>query len=83
MQVQTLLVTKLNIHYGVFRESMVGLMVFDLQGQAVATLEERKLTSGKYEASWVVPGTLPGGYYFIVLKVNDLQVHYKKVLLKN
>lgn len=73
---------KLEIKYGIFREAKVSLLVFNLQGQTVATLEERKLTSGKYTAEWKPQSSLPGGYYFVALKINEMQVHYQKVLLQ-
>ena len=71
----------LEIDYGVFRNSKVSLLVFSLQGQLVATLEERQLQSGKYTAVWKPTSSLPNGYYFIALKINEMQVHYQKVSL--
>lgn len=73
-------VEKLTIQYGVFRPSKVSLSVYDLQGRLVANLEEQTLTPDKYEAVWSPDAALPNGHYFITLKVNDLQVHYLKVL---
>lgn len=71
---------QITIQYGVFREARIGLYVYDLQGRMVALLEEKQLSSEKYSATWRPDSGLPGGYYFIALKVNDLQVHYVKVL---
>lgn len=68
------------INYGVFRTSKVSLLVFDLEGRLVANLEEKTLTAEKYEAVWSPDNSLPNGHYFIVLKINDLQVHYLKVI---
>lgn len=73
---------KLEINYGIFREANVSLLVFNLQGQLVATLEERSLQSGKYTAVWNPDHALPGGHYFVTLKTNQMQVHYQKVILK-
>lgn len=73
--------SQLNIDYGVFKNSKVSLLVFDMNGQKVADLEERQLNTGKYSAIWNPNSSLPKTYYFIVLKINDMQVHYKKVLL--
>jgi protocatechuate 3,4-dioxygenase beta subunit len=70
----------LTIKYGVFKKSKVSLLAFDLNGKKVATLEERELQPEKYEATWNPSANLPNGHYFIVLKVNDLQIHYLKVL---
>lgn len=72
---------QVNIDYGVFKNSKVSLLVFNINGQKVADLEERKLSTGKYSAQWNPNSSLPKGYYFIVLKINDMQVHYQKVLL--
>ncbi|HEY9113904.1 MAG TPA: T9SS type A sorting domain-containing protein [Bacteroidales bacterium] len=73
---------KLYINYGIFREANISLLVFNLQGQMVATLEERRLTSGKYTAEWKPQSELPGGIYFVALKINEMQVHYQKVVLR-
>lgn len=70
----------LNIHYGVFRNSNISLWVYDLQGRTVAKLEEKSLPAQKYTAVWQPDSALPNGYYFIALKINDIQVHYVKVL---
>lgn len=71
---------EVNIRYGVFREAKIGLFVYDLHGRSVARLEEKAMRPEKYTATWRPESGLPGGYYFIALKVNDLQVHYMKVL---
>ena len=71
---------ELLIRYGVFREAPVSLLVYDLYGRQVATLEERRLSPEKYEASWRPKADMPNGHYFIALKIADLQVHYLKVL---
>jgi len=70
------------IHYGVFKTAKVGLFVFDVHGQQVALLEEKKMAAEKYFATWIPEQGLPSGYYFIALKINDLQVHYLKVFKK-
>jgi hypothetical protein len=67
---------QLEISYGVFREANVGLFVYDLHGRLVATLEEKSLSPQKYTAVWNLGTNLQKGYYFIALKINDLQVHY-------
>lgn len=71
---------KVIINYGIFRDAKVGLYVFDLQGRMVANLEEKYLNAEKYTAEWHPDSNMPNGYYFIALKINDLQVHYLKTL---
>jgi len=71
---------RITIKYGVFRKSKVSLLVYDMQGRLVANLEERILSPEIYEAVWQPDSTLPGGHYFIALRINDLQVHYLKVV---
>lgn len=58
---------QIRIHYGIFRDANVNIMVYDIVGRAVATLEERKLSSGKYEAFWNPPSSLAEGHYFVAL----------------
>ena len=70
----------LEINYGIFQNANVGLMVFDIKGNLIATLEEKSLTPQKYKATWKPDNNLPNGHYFIALKVNDLQVHYLKII---
>lgn len=71
---------QIKIEYGVFINSKVSLLVYNLEGKLVATLEERTLQTEKYEAIWEPNSSLPNGHYFIALKINDLQVHYLKVI---
>lgn len=69
-----------NIRYGVYRKAKASLLVFDIHGREVATLEERTLTADQYDAVWEPDAGLPDGHYFIALKINDLQVHYLKLI---
>ncbi len=73
-------INQVEIEYGVFRKAKVGLVVYDLSGQEVAVLEDENLNPNKYISVWEPEATLPSGHYFIALKVNDLQVHYLKIL---
>jgi hypothetical protein len=75
-------IDRLNIRYGVFRQAKTGLQVFNMKGQLVSELEDSQKASGKYEAAWKPQQKLDNGIYFVVLKINDLQVYYKKVLLQ-
>jgi protocatechuate 3,4-dioxygenase beta subunit len=71
----------LTINYGVFRESKVGLAVYDMAGKLVASLAEEILSPEKYETIWKPDSSLPNGHYFVALRVNDMQVHYQKTIL--
>ena len=46
----------------------------------MATLDERILDPEKYSVHWSPPKDLPKGHYFIAIMINDLQVHYLKVI---
>ncbi len=71
---------ELTIHYGLFKRAKVGLVVFDLAGRQVAVLEDSEKMPEKYFATWQPDSALPNGHYFVALKINDLQVHYLKVV---
>ncbi len=58
----------------------MGLVVFDLTGRMIATLGDSDQAAGKYYATWRPEPGLSAGHYFVALKINDLQVHYLKVL---
>lgn len=73
---------KVNIRYGVYKKARVSLLVFDVQGRMVATLEENELPADQYDAVWEPDAGLPKGHYFIALKINDIQVHYLKMILQ-
>lgn len=71
---------RIEIKYGVFQKAKVSIFVYDLQGKIVANLDEKQLSPQKYEVVWEPDPKLPGGHYFIALKINDLQVHYLKII---
>jgi protocatechuate 3,4-dioxygenase beta subunit len=68
------------INYGIFQKSKVNIQIFNIQGSLVATLDEQNLEPQKYNAVWKPDKKLPGGNYFVALKLNDLQVHYLKII---
>ena len=71
---------QIEINYGVFQKAKVGISVYDISGLKVATLDEKILDPEKYFVSWKPHGHLPKGHYFISIMINDLQVHYIKVI---
>lgn len=77
------MVDVLEINYGIFKDGKVSIQVFDLKGSLVADIAKLTLTPEKYSATWKADATLPEGTYFVVLKINQLQVHYLKVIKTN
>ena len=73
-------IDQIEIKYGVFKKSKVSISAYNVHGQLVATLDERILDPEKYLVSWKPHNNLPKGHYFISIMINDLQVHYIKVL---
>lgn len=72
----------LEIHYGVFKKAKVGIVVYNMQGQQVAVLEDKVMYPEKYYATWNPEIGLASGNYFVAIKINELQVHYLKVFKK-
>ena len=68
------------INYGVFKKAKVGISVYNISGQKVATLDEEILDPEKYSVLWKPHVNLSKGHYFISIMINDLQVHYIKVI---
>ena len=73
-------VDEIEINYGVFQKSNVKISVHDINGQMVATLNQKMLKPEKYQIVWKPDIDLPKGHYFISIMINDMQVHYIKVL---
>lgn len=70
------------IHYGIFRTAKVSVLVHDVAGHLVAVLDEQQLSPDKYDVFWQPSASIPDGHYFVSLKINALQVHYQKIVLK-
>jgi len=73
---------EIKIKFGVFKKAKIKLEVIDLKGNNVAIIEEKNLIPDKYEVTWRVRKKIKSGHYFIIMKANDLQIHYKKVIKK-
>jgi protocatechuate 3,4-dioxygenase beta subunit len=71
---------ELQINYGVFRDANVKLSVFDVNGKLAAVLDEKQLSTDKYSAIWHPDSSVRAGHYFISLMINEMQVHYLKVV---
>ena len=72
----------IKINYGVFKKSKVAISVYNLQGERVANIDKKILKANKYSVSWNPHTNLPKGHYFVSIIINDLQVHYIKVIRK-
>jgi protocatechuate 3,4-dioxygenase beta subunit len=70
----------IEISYGIFQASKVSIQIFDAQGSQIAILDQQDLRPEKYKAVWQPDSHLPSGVYFVALKLNELQVHYLKVV---
>ena len=68
------------VHYGVFQSAQVKLNVINLQGNVIATLVDAKMAPGKFQTTWAPAQPIPDGHYFLTLQINDLQVHYVKIV---
>mgnify|MGYP006960983017 CR=1 FL=1 len=56
------------------------IQIFDIQGSLIAVLDEQHLEPEKYKAIWRPDARVSAGVYFAILKLNDLQVHYLKIV---
>jgi protocatechuate 3,4-dioxygenase beta subunit len=72
--------TQIEINFGVFQKANVSIQVFNNNGILVAVLDQNKLKPHKYTVIWIPENQLQNGIYFVSLKLNDLQVHYKKII---
>ena len=70
----------LTVEYGVFKRSYVSIFAYDLEGRIVASFGKNLLDPDKYTITWNPSEYLSKGHYFIAIKINDLQVHYIKVI---
>ena len=50
-----------------------------MSGILVAEIEEKVLNPGKYSAAWNPTKDIMKGYYFIIIMINQVQVHYVRV----
>jgi protocatechuate 3,4-dioxygenase beta subunit len=73
---------EITIKYGVFRTANIKLEVYNLQGVLVAEVNKEELSPERYTAVWRPNQKLSSGVYICALKVNDIQVHYKKIIKK-
>jgi protocatechuate 3,4-dioxygenase beta subunit len=73
---------KVAIQYGVFKEDKISLQIIDSSGKIIETLVNEKQKPDKYNIVWQPKKKLANSVYYLVLKVNDLQVSYQRLLKK-
>jgi protocatechuate 3,4-dioxygenase beta subunit len=71
---------ELTINYGIFSSAKVSIEVFDTQGKLVDVLDENYYEANKRTLSWQPNSNINKGVYWVSLKINDMQVHYQKVV---
>lgn len=71
---------EVKIEYGVFKDANVSIQITDVKGNVVAMLKDEPHTAEKYTAIWQPSSYLPDGYYFAIIKINDIQVHHLKIM---
>jgi YVTN family beta-propeller protein len=73
------------ISYAIANESKVSLVVYNVLGQQIKTLVNKKLSSGCYETMWYSKDDrgrrVPAGVYFVQLEADDYEKVEKMVLL--
>ncbi|NUN09956.1 MAG: choice-of-anchor D domain-containing protein [Ignavibacteriaceae bacterium] len=74
------------IEFGLPREAMVDLSVFDISGRRVKTLVSRRLSAGSYNAGWDgkdhYGATVPSGIYLYRIRAEAFVQTKKLILLK-
>jgi len=74
------------IKFALPRENEVLLQIFNIRGELVCTLENRKLSRGRYSVSWKGQDNrgnqCPSGIYFYQLKAGDFTTVKKLTLLR-
>ena len=63
-----------------FRTPKLASKCLTFKVDLVAKLQDLNLKPEKYTAEWKPDSNIHSGHYFIALKINDVQVHYLKVM---
>jgi len=69
------------IEFSIPEETFVSLVIYDVTGHEVATLQRGRLKSGNYSVNWNAGGFASGIYYY-KLETNNYSVTKKMILLK-
>ncbi|HET6244360.1 MAG: T9SS type A sorting domain-containing protein [Bacteroidetes bacterium] len=70
----------IEIEYGVFLPARVEVKIFNMSGNLIKDFNEGKLQPQKSKLRWEGGKDLPAGIYWVSLKINDMQVHYQKIV---
>jgi len=73
---------KIEISYSIFKKDHVLLQVFDSENKLISTLVDELQKPKKYNFTWNVNQKLSSGLYYLTLKVNGLQISYKRIKKK-
>jgi Secretion system C-terminal sorting domain/Beta-propeller repeat len=73
--------TSTMIKFNIQSDGEVKLIVYNIQGNEVATLVNGKLKAGNYEVQWI-PGKLPSGSYFYKLSSGEFEGRGKMILMQ-
>lgn len=68
------------INFGVFEYARVSILLVDTKGSFIEILKSQNLNQQKYQRTIKIDNNLPRGIYFVVLKINELQSHYQKII---
>lgn len=69
------------IEFSIPEDAFVNLVIYDVSGRQVATLQNGRLTSGNYKVNWNAAGYSSGIYYY-KLETDNYSVTRKMILLK-
>jgi len=73
------IVDNLEVEIGVFKKSKVKLQIVNLEGKEIETLVDEVLIPNKYKFKWNTSRKVSSGMYYVILKINSLQVSYKRI----
>src|SRR5204863_7489480 len=63
--------TEANLSFGLPVDARVQILVFDLAGRRLATIENSQLTSGAYQRAWNMRG-VSNGLYFVRMQAGGV-----------
>jgi len=70
-----------NINFSLGKVSNVELTVYNVLGQKVATLVNKRMPAGAYQVTWDASG-MSSGLYFYTMKADNLKITRKMMIIK-